>query len=313
MRTSTFAAAFLLTLAIAPSVRADEQSDLDKGRNVYLARQYDEADARFRTMLDPRTGTLHDPALIAQAQMYWGAVMIAKGRPQDASALFEKLLLRDAHYEPDPLSFPPDVLDAFVDTRTRIRDSLNAAARENARREADRKAREEAEKQRQIERLKLLERLASEEEIIERHYRFVAFVPFGAGQFQNGQKALGWIFLGVESSLVLAGAVTVPLYYAELKAASDEYMPATNMFATSQGQTHLDRANTYRVANLTLYAGFAATALIGIAQANLAYVPDLHITQKRVVKASPFIAPTLAPLTSETGVSGGILGFTGRF
>lgn len=313
MRTSTFAAAFLLILAAAPSVRADEQSDLDKGRNVYLARQYDEADARFRTMLDAKTGTLHDPALIAQAQMYWGAVMIAKGRSQDASALFEKLLLRDAHYEPDPLSFPSEVLDAFVDTRTRIRDSLNAAARENARREAERKARDEAEKQRQVERLKLLERLASEEQITDRHYRFVAFIPFGAGQFQNGQKALGWIFLGMESAFVLAGAITVPLYYAELKGASDEYVPATNMFATTQGQVHLDRANTYRVANLTLYAGFAATALIGIAQANFAYVGDVHITKKRVVKASPSFAPLLTPVTTETGVRGGILGITGRF
>ena len=313
MRTSTFAAAFLLIVAVAPRARADEQSDLDKGRNVYLARQYDEADARFRTMLDAKTGTLHDPALIAQAQMYWGAVMIAKGRSEDASALFEKLLLRDAHYEPDPLSFPPEVLDAFVDTRTRIRDSLNAAARENARREAERKAHDEAEKVRQVERLKLLERLASEEEITDRHYRFVAFIPFGAGQFQNGQKALGWTFLGVESALALAGAITVPLYYAELKGAKDDYVPATQNFATSLGQTHLDRANNYRIANLTLYAGFAATALIGIAQANFAYVPDVHITKKRLVDASPSFVPTLSPVATEKGVSGGVFGLTGRF
>ena len=313
MRTSTFAAAFLLIVATAPCVRADEQSDLDKGRNVYFARQYDEADARFRTMLDAKTGTLHDPVLITQAQMYWGAVMIAKGRPQDASALFEKLLLRDAHYEPDPLSFPPEVLDAFVDTRTRIRDSLNAAARENARRDAERKAREEGEKQRQVERLRLLERLASEEEITERHYRFVAFVPFGAGQFQNGQKALGWIFLGAESAFVLGGVVTLPLYYAARKAAVDDYVPATNNFATAQGLSAFERSKTYRVANLTLYAGFVATALIGVAQANIAYVGDVHITQKRVVKASPSFAPTLTPLISETGVSGGIFGLTGRF
>ena len=27
------------------------------------------------------------------------------------------------------------------------------------------------------------------------------FVPFGAGQFQNGQRRKGWLFLGIEGGL----------------------------------------------------------------------------------------------------------------
>ena len=35
----------------------------------------------------------------------------------------------------------------------------------------------------------------------ERHSLVVALVPFGAGQFQNGERSKGWWFLGAESAL----------------------------------------------------------------------------------------------------------------
>ena len=35
----------------------------------------------------------------------------------------------------------------------------------------------------------------------ERHSFAVNFVPFGAGQFQNGQRRKGWLFLGAEAVL----------------------------------------------------------------------------------------------------------------
>ena len=281
-----FARAVLIALAVtfaSTAARADEQADLDKGRNAYLARQYDEADARFRAMLDAKTGTVHDPALVTQAYMYWGAVMIAKGRPEEASKLFEQLLLKDPHYEPDPLSFPTEVLDAFTDTKNRIRDRLNAAAREAAQREAERRAREEAERQREIERVRLLEKLASEEKITEKHSRLVAFVPFGAGQFQNDQTLLGLAFLGTEVASLVVGAIAVPFYLSERRAASDAFNDPTNPTATRDSLQHTNDAESWRVVNLVSFGAFATLAVAGIVQANIRFEPEVVVIKKRSV------------------------------
>ena len=47
----------------------------------------------------------------------------------------------------------------------------------------------------------------------ERHSFAVNFVPFGAGQFQNGQRRKGWLFLGAEAAL---GAVSVGAFATNL-------------------------------------------------------------------------------------------------
>ncbi len=280
-----------LCLATGTLARADEQSELDKGRNAYLARQYDEADARFRTMLDPKSGTLHDSALVSQAYMYWGAVKIAKKRPAEADALFEQLLLKNPQYEPDPLSFPTSVLDAFSDTRSRIRERLNAQAKEAARREAERRAKEEEEKQRQIARIRILERMASEERVTESHSRVLAFVPFGAGQFQNGNPGLGWFFLGAESLFVAMGTLAIPFYYSEKAAFINTYDNPSSTSQTSDAQAHFDRARTWGFINTLSYGAFLVTAAAGIVEANMAYRPQVTIIKRRPIPPAVSFAP----------------------
>jgi tetratricopeptide (TPR) repeat protein len=295
MRSWLLSALIAACLAFSAPAHADEQSELDKGRNAYRTRQYDEADARFRAMLDPKIGTLHDPALVAQAYMIWGAVMMAKGRPKEAGELFEQLLLKDPHFEPDPLSFPTAVLDAFSDTRSRIRQRLNALAQEQAKRDAERREREERDKQRQIERMRMLERLATEEKIIEHRSRLVAFVPFGAGQFQNGEKALGWVFLGAEALCLAAGTIAVPFAHAELAAHEDANDNAANPSPTTEAQQHLDAARAWRFVNLAAYGGFVLTAVAGIVQANVKFERDVVVVRKRPLPPTVSLSPQPTP------------------
>ncbi len=129
-------------LAAAPA-RADDQTDLEKARAAYEAKNYDDADRRLWSMLNDDSGTLREPALRAQARMYWAATMLARKNPQEASGQFEKLLVEDdPSFEPDPLSFSSDVRDAFIDTRKRIIDKINAAKAEQARQQAARRAKD---------------------------------------------------------------------------------------------------------------------------------------------------------------------------
>jgi len=292
-------AACLTTGAV---VRADEQSDLEKGRNAYLARQYDEADARFRTMLAPKTGTVKDPNLVTQALMYWGAVKLAQRRPQEAGALFEQVLFKNPLYEPDPLSFPTSVLDAFSDTRSRIRERLNAQAREMARRDAERRLRDEEDKQKQLERTRILERMASEEKITVNHSRIVAFVPFGAGQFQNGSKALGWFFFGAETLFLAAGTLAIPFYYSEKAAFVDAYNDPSGTTQTADAREHYDRARTWGVINSLSYGAFLVTAVVGIVEANMRFEPQSVIVRRRPIPPAVSLVPAVGPGTAGLGL-----------
>ena len=317
LRTPIATAALVALLAVCAPARASEQTDLEKARAAYLARQYDEADARFRAILNPTTGSLRDPVLVTQARMYWGAVLLAKGRPEEATALFEKLILADPGFEPDPLSFPTDVIDLYIDTRARIRDKINAAAQQAARAEAARRAREEEARRRESARIVLLEKMASEEKIIERHSRWVALLPFGVGQFQNGQKTLGWFFLIGESALTLATAVTVPIYLYDLR----NRTAAADAGDTATAKQWVARGEDVFTANLILVGALGFTAVVGVLQAQLTYVPEAVEVRRRPIPLPQAVSQvTLAPLVAPVlgggdgrGGRGITLGLTGRF
>jgi TM2 domain-containing membrane protein YozV len=257
-------------------------------------------------MLDPKNGTLHDAAMVTQARMYLAAVLFAKGEQEQAATVLERLLLDDKEqFEPDPLSFPTDVIDFFIDTRARLRDKLNAQAQERAKREAERRAREEEQKKREAARLALLERLATEEKVTSVHSRWIALVPFGAGQFQNGKPGLGWALLATESAFLLGTVVTIPIYLIDLQNRSDAYRAGQNF----QANEYIDRANVVRTVNLAFIGAFALTAAAGVVQAQLEYVPSVVDLRTRPI---PAVSWTLTPvLTPERG--GASVGIGGRF
>ncbi len=115
----------LVVLCLAEHVaRADEQADLDKGRAAYFAKDYADAEQRFRAMLDDKTGTLRDPLLVAEARMYLGATLLAEQRQDDAKKVFDKLILDNPAYEPDPSRLPQDVVNVFIDEKAKLRETL---------------------------------------------------------------------------------------------------------------------------------------------------------------------------------------------
>ncbi|MGH7285864.1 MAG: hypothetical protein ACRELY_30465 [Polyangiaceae bacterium] len=309
-------------MACATSARADDQAELDKGRNAYLGRQYDVADQRFREMLDPQNGTIHDPVLVNQAYMYWGAVMVALDKKDKAGKIFEQLLQRDSHFEPDPLSFPTAVLDVFTDTRNRIRDQLNAQALDAQKRAEEKKRREEEAKRREAARVALLEQLATRETTIEHHSRWIALMPFGAGQFQNGQTGLGWFFLGSESVLAVTAGVAATVSLAKSQQAQDIYHDnptlTSNQSVTAPANEDRNEAITWRWVNLASAGAFVLTAAIGIAQANVKFQRDIVTVRQRPLP--PAAKPSakidwhlsVTPLVTEHA-NGGTLGVSGTF
>jgi len=302
-----FASAILVAACLAGgTARADEQSELDKVRAAYAAQKYDDAESRLRDVLDPKHPTLRDPALVTQARMYLAAVLIAKKQPDQATPVFEKILLDDPDFEPDILSFPTNVIDQFIDTRARLRERLNELAQERARKELERKIQEEDAKRREVARVAMLERLAGEEKVTTLSSRWLALVPFGTGQFQNGDRALGWFFLATETACVLGTGVTVPIYLTDLEYRSTAYRDGDNTSANE----YIDRATTVRTVDLVLAGTFAVTAIAGIVEAEAAFVPEGVELRKRPLPTAWTALPTIAPSTDARGA---VVGVVGRF
>lgn len=292
----------LVSLASGPAF-AQGRADLEKARAAYLARSYTEAEERLRSLVDPTSGT-KERVVLSQARMYLGATLLAQGKRDAAEDVFEKLILEDPAYEPDPLGFPADVVNTFIDTRVQLQERLKAAAQTAAKLEAERRARDEADRRAREVWLEKVKAQAGEEHVTVRNERLVACLPFGAGQFQNRQPVLGWAFLGAESSLLVATAVTwgMGLYWRDR--ARDE---ARDIALVARADELKARADEIRTWNLGLGAALAAVAAVGIVQANVAFVPQFDERKKRplpplgngasvgALRLTPFVAPLVSP------------------
>ena len=304
-------AATVLACALwsAPAFALSEQAEIDKARAAFVTKNYHDVETRLRHLLEG-TNLLRDPINVAQARMFLGAALVEQRRESEAIPIFERILLDDAQFDPDPLTFPSKTLEVFIDTRAQMRDRLAAKAAEEARRAAEQRRRQEEERQQQQKRLATLEKMAGERSITVKHSRLIASLPFGVGQFQNGQTSLGVFFLATEAALVLGSAITVPLYV-NARARQNEEIAGFDLQGQANG--YRDRALDARTANIAFNVLLAVTAAAGIAQAHVAYVPQSSETRKRPIPPPVTIRPQGGPVQENGRVQGATFGLTGSF
>jgi len=295
-RVSVFLVALAVHFAAAPA-RADDASELERAKASYDAGRYAEGVDRFREILNPgAANALREPTAIERARAYYAACLIALGRSDEADAEIEKVIRANPVYSPDPVAFPSKVIDRFIEIKSRLKQELESASR--ARAAIEQAAKAKAERQ-QREYIESLQRLASQETVMVRHSRWVAMIPFGAGQFQNGQEGLGYAFLVAQSALAVA-SITSNVIWHGLAA---QYSPGVDHPKfESQERTAYD-------VNLYTTGAFAAVALTGILHAQLTFVPEVQETRLRPLPPPP---PSLAPKVGA-GPSGFFLGLGGRF
>ncbi|HKQ69837.1 MAG TPA: hypothetical protein VJT73_10890 [Polyangiaceae bacterium] len=290
----------LLGLSLAStSVRADGASELERAKSSYDAGRYAEGAERFRDMLDPESPrALRNEELEERARAYYAACLIALGRSDEANVQIEKVIRKNGVYSPDPVIFPGKVIDRFIEVKGRLKTEIEKAAREKA--DIERAHRNKAEKEQRAY-IEGLQRLAGEETITVRHSRWIAALPFGAGQFQNGQPALGYAFL-VSEALLAAASVTAGSIHMQIVA--DYASNAT----TSDFADFESRRRATQDVSLFCSAAFAVMAVGGVVQAQLAFVPEVKETRQRPIPKPPTLTPTISALPT-----GATLGLTGTF
>jgi len=323
------AAAAGFALALPAVAAADELQVFEQAKTRFETGQYDEAAARFAAMLAPgsppcgqgptdpaaRPCRIVDPDLIERARALAAASLLALGRMSEAEAQIEQLLLTNPAYVPSPAVFQPEVIDRFTAVRARLREQIEASTKRKA--EAERQQRLAAQRAREQERrwIESLRKIAAEERVIEPRSRWVAALPFGIGQFQNGDTSVGWAFLVSE---VLAGATTMATAIVVAGYEGVDVTPGPTPTTAGGERTTVDieqlnrRIETATVVNRVAFGAWAALTLAGIVHAQLTFVPERVTVRRRPVPPPP---PSFSASPTVSVVPGGGLGLglTGRF
>jgi hypothetical protein len=182
------------TLALA----SPASEEFDRAKTAFGRAEYTRAIDILRPLLYPDIH-LDSEGDVVQAHRMLGVAHLFENHPDEAKREFRKLLELRPDYRFDPLLDPPRVVEFFNGVRKEEEEEIAALEAARKKRDADVAKR----KQREAD-----ERCEAQARIInfEKHSYAINFIPFGAGQFQNGQRRKGWAFLGVEAAL---GAVSL--------------------------------------------------------------------------------------------------------
>jgi hypothetical protein len=196
----------LLFQAVPQAVPSPAADELRRGKISFDRGEYGRAIEILQPLLYPEI-RLESEGQIVQAHRMLGVAELFQGDNDAAAQEFRKLLQLQPDYRFDPLLDPPQVVDLFNgvlrDHEAEV-ETLEAKQREAAR--ARQRDREQCEK------------LRAGPTVIEKRFGrnsfLINFVPFGAGQFQNGQRGKGWAFLAAEATLAAASVAALTTNFA---------------------------------------------------------------------------------------------------
>ncbi|MET0344342.1 MAG: hypothetical protein ABW252_25240 [Polyangiales bacterium] len=267
---STLRVVRLLVLALgvllttrAPVARADELTDFEAARTRYERHDYARAVEAFRKLVGSDPPRIGNALLVLESRKYYAASLLFMGAKDEARTQFRQLLQQEPEYALDPLAFPTEVVALFDDVKGDVRRELERrrTAEEAEKQETARAA--EAAAQLQHQNLARLRELAEQEVELTRNSRWIATVPFGVGQFQNGHKGLG-VALAMGEGLA---AVTSVITFVGHQNVADDRPTASELRETQRLE------GAWFKANVASFTTFAALALIGIVDAHVRFLP----------------------------------------
>jgi hypothetical protein len=291
----------------------DTSAALDRARSFYQIGSYDQCAEAYAQLLPDDQPPTPRAAALEQARTTYAACLLALGKREAADRQLRAAMKQNPLMaSPDPIVFPAQVRDLFFQVKSDFLEEVQRAQDEQLR---EARLQEEAKARRALlerQRVQALERLARQETLIHRNQRWIAALPFGVGQFQNGQNVLGALFLTTEGALLAAtigGAAWQLRIHSDAKGGRDVQDPdAINGTLTLAHNVELWAG-----------AGFFLLAGIGILEAQLNFSEEVSLGTRERVLAPPRVAPKrpLSPTTPVPSVApvqgGAVLGLTGHF
>lgn len=256
---------------LARPALADDLTDFEKARALYEKRNYAGAVNAFMALVGTDPPRVSERLLQLESRKYLGAGLLFQGRADEARNQFRLLLMQEPDYTLDPLAFPKDVVSLFKNVQAEVQ------AEQRHLREAEVQARAEQLRQQQqaaeAERANLqrLMTLAGDAETERKNSRWIATLPFGVGQFQNGHKNLGMALAVLES---VAAVTSVATYLGHQQIADNR--PSQDDLGETRRLESL-----WRKTNIASFTVFMALAVYGIVDAHARFVPSRVTSRTR--------------------------------
>ena len=289
---------FLLMAAFALPVAADELSDFESARRSYDRQSYAKAARGLESLVGGVVPRAANPVVRLEARKYLGATYLFLGKKDAAREQFRLLLEEDPDYDIDPVAFPEAVVQAFQEVQ-------KAVSVERARRDALELARKKRERSEEVEdlirqqqRIEALEKLASEQTVEKVNSRWIAAIPFGAGQFQNENRKLGIMFATTESAFLAASIAT--------------FIGHNSLRDENPGPNEIDRARriekALRIGNWVSVGALLSFAIAGVVEAEVRFRPVIRSSRPRELPDELSSPQSRGPqFRLEMGLTGGKL------
>ncbi len=276
----------LATLLASTSALANPAADrqLQEAARSYEKGAYKQVIKQVTPLLYP-TIQLSVELKVIKAHKLLGIAQVFEKNTAAAAKEFTALLSLRPDYQLDSLVDPEAAVELFEKVK---RDSAERL-RKIRKRIADDRRREQEARRRAAERL----RQAALQTVIERsrveRSVWVNFMPFGAGQFQNGHRTKGYLLLGLQAA---AGAVSL---------GSAIYFRAVFSGTITRGSAEERAAERTAVTQVVSGALFFAALGYGIIDALVYYEPET--IRERRYKRKIVLAPIAGPESVGVGLS----------
>ena len=192
---SGFALPALFVVVLAATNPSD---DFERGRNAFFRGEYKRAIGLLHPLLYPEL-RLDSEEEVVQTHRMLGVAYLFEGQQEQARREFRKLLELSPDFQLDPYLESPRVVEFFQGVVREQRAELGDIEARLKKREAE-----------------LAKKPAGGlvERRIDRHSYAINFLPFGSGQFQNGNRKKGWLFLTTESALAVTSLAAFTVNFA---------------------------------------------------------------------------------------------------
>lgn len=308
----------LLTLALlalparALAQAAPPEADLGRIRSAFEYGRYAEVLQQAEARLD-RGGLSDEDRVELERLAALAAFNLGKPHRDDAERHFRALLRLDPDHALDPFVVPPLAIRLFESLRQQMApelDQVRQERKERAERErqaAERLEQERAEAERARRRLEELSRQVTVRRVEKRNF-LVNFVPFGAGQFQQGRPGLGATFAATEGVLAATSVLAYFLY-------EGQFLEGRfTLGSTRDGVTPVEipvrylpteragQANFFRYLKIGTGAGFYAVYALGVVDALVHHRDEVVTTS---IEEVPVPAPAPAAQLRLSPLPGG--------
>jgi tetratricopeptide (TPR) repeat protein len=289
----------LLALLAPERARAqDSDSELASIRASFEYGKYAEVLERANARID--RGSLSEEQL-ADLHELAGRAAFNLQRMKDAERHFSALLRLDPDRSLDPFVVPPPTVAYFDKIKQQLNTELEflrqerRLRQERARVETERRERERLAAEEQRRRAEALARQVTVRTVEKRSF-LVNFVPFGAGQFQQGRTSLGILFAASEGALAVTSIIAFFAYESLFETDSielDDVLTETGKAVVTVRYIPTNRqgqADTWRLLKIGSAASFYTLYALGVADS--VYHHDDQVVQTAIEERP---APTPTP------------------